>query len=241
MGSAHGGFMGEQDKREQAIQEYKRWLQRFSWSWFGTLKITSGAPTDAAAKRLFGIWVSEIKRVEAGCSFRWVSVLERGRMKTNRHFHVLVGGLRNRRREAESRWNFLGGNAVIDRYDPERNGLLYMLKTMGEDGDIDIDFNLPGHTVPDALRSSSAEWETEQGNEAITLRVECVSEDTNPAELRRLFSKCGQVFGVRIHSTSNNYTFALVDMSGVGASDAIEWWNGRRWRGRELKVQKGIG
>src|SRR5437868_991935 len=135
--------MGGQDKRELAIQEYAKWLGGYRWDWFGTLKITSGIPSDGAAKKMVTRWISELGQREGGRNFRWACVLERGALGNNRHLHVLVGGLRNRRKHAERRWRDLGGDALIDVYDSSRKGILYMLKSMGDNGDLEIDLKLP--------------------------------------------------------------------------------------------------
>lgn len=135
--------MKDSDKTEQAIQEYRRWLDGYRWSWFGTLKVTSGFPSDRRAQKMFLTWISQLEKTEGSTDFRWVRVLERGRRGTNRHFHVLIGGLRNRRTEWAEKWNSIGGDALITAYDPDREGILYMLKTMDENGDLDLDFKLP--------------------------------------------------------------------------------------------------
>jgi hypothetical protein len=131
------------DAREVTIQQYKTWLEEFRWNWYATLKLTSGAPTDRRAERLFGQWIEELGKAEGTSRFRWFRVLERGFAGDNPHFHVLIGGLRNRNRYWEKKWSDLGGNALITPFDPTQKGILYMLKSVDENGDIDCDFKLP--------------------------------------------------------------------------------------------------
>jgi hypothetical protein len=131
------------DKREVAIQAWARWIRRYQWSWFCTLKVTGGIPSERRAKQLFGQWIKELKESEGGPRFRWVRVLERGPIAETLHFHVLVGGLRKRHLKWGERWEEIGGNALISTYDDTRDGVLYMLKEMNAAGDLDIDFKLP--------------------------------------------------------------------------------------------------
>jgi hypothetical protein len=132
-----------EDRTETLKQEYSRWLRRYSWSWFVTLKITSGIPSERRAKKLFNEWISELRRQEGTRNFRWVRVMERGGSGNNLHFHVLIGGLRNRMRRWELQWNGLGGDALIGKFDSDKDGILYMMKEMDVDGNLDIDFSLP--------------------------------------------------------------------------------------------------
>ena len=79
--------------------------------------------------------------------------MERGGSGQNLHFHVLVGGLRNRLRHWESHWNELGGEALIGKFDPDKEGILYLMKEMDDSGYLDIDFSLPDHKPPSAKSS----------------------------------------------------------------------------------------
>jgi hypothetical protein len=133
----------QKDRREDAIQSYRRWLEEFRWDLYCTLKITSGIPSDRRALALFKRWIAAVEELDGGSRFRWVRVLEKGGGGCNRHFHVLVGGLRNRCRFWERQWNELGGNAVITPFNPSERGILYVLKTTDEKGDLDIEFQLP--------------------------------------------------------------------------------------------------
>jgi hypothetical protein len=118
-------------------------LEQYGWDWFATLKITSGIPSERRAKNLCDKWLSDLRRTEGGEDFRWFRVLERGANGGNLHFHMLLGGLRNRRKVWQQKWNNLGGDALITRLDPEKGESFYLLKSMGNDGDLNCDFELP--------------------------------------------------------------------------------------------------
>jgi hypothetical protein len=230
------GFMTRQERREQAIQEYAQWLGKYGWTWYGTLNIRSGTPSDSFAKELLHDWLSEIKRLEGGPQFRYFAVMERGSITRHRHYHVLVGGLRNRRKEAISRWNFLGGDAVIQSYDPAKNGILYALKTMDDSGNLASDFDLPKwgpefSAAPEGVFPAEPETQT-----TTSLRVSNLSEKISPHDLRELFAPCGQIFGLQMHSCPEQ-TFAVLDMRQEDAQEAVDYWHGRRWRGLRLRVE----
>jgi hypothetical protein len=131
------------DRREQAIQGYRQWLEEFRWDLYCTLKVTSGRPSDRHAKSLFDRWIKDVEKTDGGGRFRWVRVMERGLTGNNRHFHVLIGGLRNRTKFWERKWHDLGGNALITPFDAKQKGILYMLKSVYGNGDVDIEFDLP--------------------------------------------------------------------------------------------------
>ena len=129
-----------EDIRERTIQSYREWLQQYQWSWFGTLKSTSGFPSENKAKKRFDDWIANLRRTDGGGDFRWFRALERGIGGTNIHFHTVIGGLRNRPSFWQKRWDDLGGEALITRYDPEKKGILYILKDVSRDGDSNFDF-----------------------------------------------------------------------------------------------------
>jgi hypothetical protein len=131
------------DRREQAIQQYREWLDQFRWDLYCTLKIVSGRPSDRHAKNLFDRWIKDVETTDGGSRFRWVRVMEYGSLKSNPHFHVLIGGLRNRAKFWERKWSDLGGNALITPFDAKQLGILYMLKSVDGNGDVDIEFKLP--------------------------------------------------------------------------------------------------
>jgi len=131
------------DKREKTIQEYRQWLETYSWDWFATLKVTSGIPSKRRAEQLFDKWISDLRQAEGNKEFRWFRVLECRPDGSNLHFHVLVGGLSSPRKLWQKRWNDLGGDALITPYDPDKQGILYLLKGTDNRGNLDCDFELP--------------------------------------------------------------------------------------------------
>jgi hypothetical protein len=137
--------MSTEDRTETLKHEYDDWLRLFTWAWYATLKIRSGIPSERRAKRMFAQWISDLRRSEGTKNFRYFRVMEKGGSGQNLHFHVLIGGLRDgsRLKHWESQWNELGGDALIGKFDPDKNGILYMLKEMDDDGNLDIDFSLP--------------------------------------------------------------------------------------------------
>jgi hypothetical protein len=241
-------LMEAPDKRKQAIGKYRRWLQTIDWSWYVTLTIRDRRLTDAQMNELFTDWILEVERVYGDSTFRWVRVFECGSTRRSCRFHVLIGGLRNRRKDSASRWNFLGGDAVIDRYDPDKNVILSMLTTIDENGRLDINFKPPeeaGVVVPipstDPSTDRSDDEDVERPEITSRLRLANISDAASPGDLRSLFSRFGTVSEVRIHSFPE-YTFVLLDMTGADSSEdaaaAVERWNGRRWRGRVLRVEQ---
>jgi hypothetical protein len=131
------------DRRETLIRGYNGFLKRYGWEWFGSLQLASGKPTTKEAEKRFNAWIERLKAEEGGTKFRWVRIIEPGYGRRNPHLHILVGGLISRRLKWERRWDELGGNAQIDVYDRNRNGVLYVPKTMESNGTIDVDFKLP--------------------------------------------------------------------------------------------------
>lgn len=124
-------------------KEYELWLHKYRWNWFVTQKIEKGRPSRHYAIELWNQWIGELAQAEGSSRFRWFRVLESGRQGDHLHFHSVVGGFRNRMAHWGRRWEQLGGDAMIDIYDPERGGLWYMLKTMKSSGELDIEFHLP--------------------------------------------------------------------------------------------------
>jgi hypothetical protein len=223
--------MESTDKRRQAIREHRKWLENFGWALYVRLKIRTRAITDAEMKELFHEWISEVQRLHGSTDFRWVYVLEPGATLGKRHFHVLIGGLRNRRVDLASRWSVIGGDSLVDRYDSDKGGILSMLKTMDDEGRLEIDFKLP------VIPGVGAPESTAKRPRRITFDLD---DDVSPADLRSLFSRYGTVSDVRIHS-SLRYRFALVDMPCGGTDRAMEYLNWTRWRGRQLRIEPGTG
>jgi hypothetical protein len=223
------------EHREESIQAYAKWLKQYNWAWFGTLRIMSGVPADTCAWSLFDEWIAELRRVEGGPEFRFFCVLERGTLTRHRHFHVVVGGFRNRREEAASRWNWLGGDALLQRYDPQKNGLLYLLKSMTGDGNLEMKFQLP-RLGREFAAAPEGVFPSEPTPEITRLRIGNLSEATSPGDLRKLFSRIGPVSEIKLYSTGEQ-TFALMEMPAEDAAEAVEVWNGHRWHGQKLRIE----
>jgi hypothetical protein len=127
---------------EKIKDNYAAWFSEYHWRWFTTLKITSGRPSRRRAIATFDQWIAEMAEQEGSSRFRWVRVLERGAIGDHLHFHAVIGGFRSRMAHWCKRWEELGGEALIEKYNPDEAGILYLLKTMRH-GDIDLDFKLP--------------------------------------------------------------------------------------------------
>jgi hypothetical protein len=132
------------DSRHVAIKDsYEKWLSEYEWRWFTTLKITSGRPSRHRAVATFDQRITEMAEQEGSSRFRWVRVLEEGARGDHLHFHVVIGGFRSRMAHWGRRWEELGGEALIEKYNPDEAGVLYLLKTMKGNEEIDLDFKLP--------------------------------------------------------------------------------------------------
>jgi hypothetical protein len=226
-----------EDKREKTIQEYRGWLEKFRWDWFATLKITSGVPSERRARNLCDRWVSDVRRAEGAEDFRWFRVLERGASGSNLHFHVLVGGLRNRRNSWERRWAELGGEALIKPYNPEQKGIMYLLKSMGNDGDLACDFELPTKKqVGDAIQ----DLPPQSKSSPTTIRVDRIDGQTTTTELKGLFKRFGRVVEIGIleardgDRVSMSATVTLADL--YSALEAVRILDGFELRGMAIEV-----
>jgi RNA recognition motif-containing protein len=71
-----------------------------------------------------------------------------------------------------------------------------------------------------------------------TLRVQNISDETSPTDLRKLLSKYGPIFKVQIYSEDPNQVTAFLTMSRGDAKDALHHLNGQRWRGQRLKLNE---
>ena len=143
-------------KREELVEGYEAFFLRYPWSIFGTLTFGS-KPDSFIANNIFRRWIDE---VDEGCpsvnlpwrsiykkatgTLRWVRVTETGKFGDHLHYHVLLGGLRNSSKyPLLLLWNDLAGDAVISYFNPRRNGIRYMLKTVEPGRHFEIDFQLP--------------------------------------------------------------------------------------------------
>jgi RNA recognition motif-containing protein len=71
-----------------------------------------------------------------------------------------------------------------------------------------------------------------------TLRVENISDNTSPKDLRELFSEYGTVFGVEIRLESSGDVSASLVMAQDAAEEAIDGLDDQDWRGQWLKVEE---
>lgn len=121
---------------------YANFISEWDWQWFATLTFR-GLASKSRAERRFEEWINTLKCEVGHTRFRYVRVTERGET-AGLHFHLLVGGLRNTSPNRWIRlWEKLGGDAQIEAFDEEKNGIRYILKTLSPDGDIDIEFEFP--------------------------------------------------------------------------------------------------
>jgi hypothetical protein len=225
------------DKRERTIQEYRRWLEQFGWDWLGTLKVTSGIPSERRATTLFDTWISQLRQAEGAEDFRFFRVLERGIGGGNLHFHVLVGGLRNPRKVWEKRWNNLGGDALITRFAPKKNGILYMLKGTEKDGGLACDFKLPTKKiVPDAIE----DLPSQSRSTPTSIRVDRIDDQVTTTELKGLFKRFGRVLEIGIleardgDRVSMSASVTMADL--YSALNAVRLLDGFMLRGLPIEV-----
>jgi hypothetical protein len=132
-------------KRDEWMNEFSNWLRTFQWLWFATLTFR---PSFSAAQRRWRLrlWVSELQAELGTEDFQWFGVPEDGCTGQDRHYHILVGGLRNwhagKRLRWMKRWNRLCGDALIAKFNPNAGGISYVLKNVGPN-DIDkLEFHI---------------------------------------------------------------------------------------------------
>jgi hypothetical protein len=226
------------DKREESIQEYRRWLETFGWDWFGTLKVTSGIPSKRRARALCDSWTSGLRQAEGTEEFRWFRVLERGIGEDNLHYHILVGGLRNRREVWVQRWKELGGEALITPYNPAEKGILYLLKDMGSNGDLDYDCELP--PTKKRIVAPIKGLSRQSTSTPTAIRVDRIDGETTTTELKRLFKRFGRVLEIGIYEARNgdrtvmSATVVMDDL--YAALEAERQLDGFELRGLPIKV-----
>lgn len=130
-------------ERDELEDAYAAWLDQRAWDWFATLTFR-GYPPLPKAKRLFRLWNGELKIENGTPQFASFCVKEGGSSGENTHFHVLVGGLRDRSQRLLwiQKWWQLAGNARISYFNKNERGIHYLLKTLNltEDFDVAIDF-----------------------------------------------------------------------------------------------------
>jgi RNA recognition motif. (a.k.a. RRM, RBD, or RNP domain) len=224
------------DKRENTIQTYRQWLEKYSWDWFGTLKVDSGMPSIRRAKKMCDDYISNLRQAEGDEDFRFFRVLERGTGGSNLHFHLLIGGLRDRRKVWEQNWK---GDALLSEYKADQKGLLYVLKSMDNRGDLDCDFTLPpgSRTISQVTKT----FPLRASSTPTCLRVDGIDGETTVLELRRLFKPYGRVIEVEILATRDagrTVMSALVTMAGLyAAQNAAQQLDAEELRGWPIRVR----
>lgn len=130
----------------ELIEGYAGWWKGWSWDWFVTLTY-AGFPWRSTALRKFQKWIADLQKEQGTSEFRFVRVIETGAFGNNVHVHLLVGGLKEKARlfpgEWRDRWEKIAGRAAIVRFDPEKGGVYYVLKTLDPARDFDVDFYFP--------------------------------------------------------------------------------------------------
>jgi hypothetical protein len=117
---------------------YANWIDAYHWQWFATLTFRGYASVSNTNRR-FKSWIDAVEKGTGTGTFRWVRVIER---YPSNHLHVLVGGIADSRGEKWIElWENLAGDARIEPFDPDLNGIRYMLKTLEADAALDIDFH----------------------------------------------------------------------------------------------------
>jgi RNA recognition motif-containing protein len=88
------------------------------------------------------------------------------------------------------------------------------------------------------INANNDDTERADGIDKKTLRVQNISDETSPRDLRRLVAKYGPIFKVQIYSEDPNQVSAFLTMSRGDAKDALAHLNGQRWRGQRLKLNE---
>jgi hypothetical protein len=131
-------------KRNELVDGYAAWLEQYVWQWFGTLTFR-GFPPLTKAKQMFRMWIGELKLQNGTPQFASFCAKEGGATGENIHFHVLIGGLRDRSQRLPwvGRWWELAGDAQISYFRKNENAIRYLLKTITIDGDFDVALDFP--------------------------------------------------------------------------------------------------
>jgi hypothetical protein len=136
-------------------------------------------------------------------------------MKTRPELHVWIGGLQSRSEYWASRWNQLGGNAVVETFDPERNETFCRtaVETMDDDDILEVESEFPGEETTGA---SSMGESPKNGTGSVKLRVDSLDENISLGKLRYQFQQFGRVEEISIHMgetlDEESLAYALVTM-----------------------------
>ena len=130
-------------------EEFRKWLEGYSWDWFCSLTFRPGLIIFQSPSRLRR-WAQDLGSTLGGKDFRWIAIPEMGATRMNFHYHCLVGGLRdssvNTRKEWMHRWNKLAGDALIDQFNPQSGGIGYFLKNAEPDDMDEIELHFSSHS-----------------------------------------------------------------------------------------------
>jgi RNA recognition motif. (a.k.a. RRM, RBD, or RNP domain) len=230
-------------KREVDIQRYLRLRERYKpWPWYVILEGPPGRFSDRRAKLLWDDWIYYLDADEGTDDFSWFRTFERAPGNISFRIHAIIGGLRNRTRIWEQRWIKTGGDARIDRFDPERDEILALLKDKQADGDLECDFELPTERNGDDAGGDSNEALPQRNKPPLTsVRVEGLDDRTTSEELRRRLELFGKIEEIAIVETrlddDRTQVAATVSMQGSDAArKAEEEMDGFEFRGRTLSV-----
>jgi hypothetical protein len=136
-------------KGDEWAREVSNWLGTFPWKWFATLTFRPGFSAAQRRWRL-RLWIRELQAELGNENFQWFGVPENGRTGQDRHYHILVGGLRDwhagKRLRWMKRWNRLCGDALIAKFNPDAGGINYILKNVGPNDVDSLELHLNAHT-----------------------------------------------------------------------------------------------
>jgi hypothetical protein len=127
----------EREWRQSVVEEFGRWLDGFTWSWYATLTFPERIHPEQAGKR-WREWTRRMERV-AGDDITWARALEWQRRGVV-HFHALMYFRRAPPPYAiaHAAWhNVAAGGSWIQRYDVNRGAAGYLGKYLTKGGEVD--------------------------------------------------------------------------------------------------------
>jgi hypothetical protein len=146
----------EQKTQNVTKESYINWWTTYCWTWFGTLTFRDGISKQRAS-RLFRKFIAVLEEKE-GTAISWVCVAEYGPENGKLHFHAVIAGVkRTDIGDATRLWRRMAGRADIQPYDPTRDGLSYLLKSLEHSDDLDFDAELRDeHSSANSMTNCSA-------------------------------------------------------------------------------------
>jgi excisionase family DNA binding protein len=150
------------------------WLRIIAWCWFCTLTFRA-ATSRKTSHRIFAEFIGDLEARETG-EIHWVRMVERGDENGRLHIHALIAGVqRTSTQKAADLWSRRAGTAKISQYDSNQRGVEYLLKTVEDNADYDLDFSLPQTQTKDGpdrvspSRKGSGENRNKAKNDGATL------------------------------------------------------------------------